>query len=257
MKFIYFIISIILINSQIKSQTPGYMGKRFNAGYGFYFSPALFGTNGAGQTLIGRDGNGETDELAFNTMHEGYFEYALKKRLSLGISGRYFKTTYDNAARCESYNNPTGIYNIKGVNYSFYGKLYKRNYVAPWGKYFVFGAYIKSFTTIYDPTIMTLIDYNNSTVSNFGPLKQRSVKFDILLGFGRSRIISNRVIIDYGFNTNLFSLLTTSFLLLELEGDGPILNSRYYTYNYIEKTAAVRIRDFNRFNAFIKIGYLF
>lgn len=280
MKHIY-ILLIIISTYKISSQTPGYIGKRFNAGYGFYFSPTIQGSNGAGKSILGRSkGNAEDSELAFNTMHEGYFEYALTKRFSLGISGKYFKTTYDNGLdiygyttfqnssggteQISFYGTPNGLYTIKGINYLLYGKLYNRRYIAPWGRYMIFGINIKSFNTIYNPDEMYLdrgafnSSYYNSLnaptkFSDFGPLKQHYTKFDILAGFGRTRIVANKIIFDYGFNTNMFSLLTTFF---DAIGPDSFIDKVDNT-TYIKRTSAFRVRNLNRFNVFIKVGYLF
>lgn len=67
---ILFIVNII----SLSGQTAGYMGKRLVGGYGFYFSPALFGSNGQGNTIIGRylDGNASDGEFAFNSLHEDF-----------------------------------------------------------------------------------------------------------------------------------------------------------------------------------------
>ena len=66
------------------------MGKRVTAGYGFYFSPALLGSNASESSIIGR-GNAVGGDMAFNTMHEGFLEFAFKKRVSVGFSFKYYK----------------------------------------------------------------------------------------------------------------------------------------------------------------------
>ena len=82
MKLFFFILLFIASNISI-SQSAGYMGRKFVAGYGLYYSPYLFGPD---------------DEVSANTIHEGFVDYALWKRVSLGASVRYFHSISPN--RC-------------------------------------------------------------------------------------------------------------------------------------------------------------
>ena len=281
-KNLFFIFSLFCICSGVLSQTPGFMGKRFAVGYGFHFGPALIGSNGAGKTIKGRqEGNAESGSFAFNSMHEAFIEYAVKPRLSIGVSAKYYKITYENAlsvGASQTYidnygntntigysGNPNGLYTIKAINYNIYGKLFYSRYVAPWGKYMMVGLNIKTYTCIYDPNEMYLTasssynssSYNNSNFpkrfSDFGPEKQKYKKFDFIFGLGRTRIIANKIIIDYGFNINLFSFMTTFF---DAIGEDTFIE-KVYNYNYIKRTSAYRVRGANRFNTFLKVGYLF
>jgi hypothetical protein len=260
-KLFIVILSVIALNAV--SQTPGYMGKRFSAGYGFYASPALLGSSGLS---------------ALNMLHEGYVEFAVKKKFSMGLSARFYNAEYANNREVfvnapqsnSSYSyqqidpNPSGATHIKGRNYLLYFKFFRNNYIAPWGKYFILGASLNTFTSSYDPTDMKLrFSYNNYSsygsvntdtyFSNFGPTEQSYTRFDVMLGFGRCRVIANRITIDYGYNINLLAMGLTLF-------DAPddnILDSDVLTdIDYIERVSAARVRGVNRFNIFCKIGVL-
>ena len=274
-KNLLFIFSLFCISSSLLSQTPGFMGKKFVVGYGFYFWPALTNSNGAGKSFLTK-GNSESGSFAFNNMHEAYIEYAVKTRFSIGFSAKYYKMTYNNALYLNAiqtyvdnsgysqtiynYGKPNGLYTIKAINYNIYGKLFYSRYIAPWGKYMMFGLNIKTYTCSYNPTEMYLTNdsyYSNSnvpkTISDFGPEKQKYKKFDFLFGLGRTRIISNKIIIDYGFNTNLFSFITTLF---DAIGEDTFID-RINNTDYIKRTSSYRVRGANRFNVFLKVGYLF
>lgn len=260
------------------AQAPGYMGKRFAAGYGFYFSPALIGSNGQGQSILGSPnggGHAETGTLAFNSLHEGWVEYTTGKKFTVGFSARFYKSTYDNSADVDipygifadqntgySYDQrdrqPLGFYHIKGINYSLYGKLYFGKYIAPWGRYFTFGPTLKTYTCSYDPNEMkvTFTDpYNNGNVyySNFGAKEQKFTRFDIMAGFGRNRIVANRITIDYGFNVQLIALVSTLF---DATGESLFSSSQLSPGEYMASTSPARVRGVNRFNAFLKVGVL-
>lgn len=253
------------------AQAPGHLGKRFVLGYGAHFSPAITNGNAHNKTIIGHlereVGSAETGSFAFNYTHEAYMEVALSTRFMLGFSGKFYKTTYDNAQSIDDYynynnhyridKNVEGYYSIKGTSLCLYGKLYSKRYVAPWGRYIIFGPVINLYRTSYDSTIMfqTLTDsytYDISKFSKFGELNQSFTGFNIVYGWGRSRIIAKRVILDYGISMQLFSVMS---LFTE-----QILSSRFSktvtSDNYIEKTSGIRIRGLNRFNAFVKVGFL-
>jgi hypothetical protein len=232
-----------------KAQSPGYMGKKTVAGYGFYFNPAFaaalfdYGTN------------------IINTQHEFFIERAVKKRLSLGFSIKLYRTTYNNTGKLTDVGSntpPSGDYSIKARNYAFYLKLYRRQYVAPWGRYFLIGITYNKYASTYDPDKMSITQttyvpatrsYLNYELSDFGPTTQSFKYPDIMMGHGNSRIIANKFCIDYGYSLNLFAATVT---ILDAFDD-----SNKELENYIQKTSAMRVRGINRFNFFVKIGYLF
>lgn len=258
---LYVLIPLFLsINLLIAQKTPGYMGKRFVAGYGLYLSPGI----------IGSDGN-----TAFNNLHEGYIEYAAKKKFIVGFSGRFYKAIYGNTRGINlddlnrRYNidmrgprNPEGTYQISAMNFMLYGKFYKRNYLAPWGKYFLIGISIQRYTATYNPSEMK-ISYSYSSFSgpsynyvfnNFGPVEQDFTRADLTIGFGRNRMIGDRITIDYGYNLNVLATVLTVF---DVPGDNLSEdNSDPTMEEYIGTTSASRIRGVNRFNIFLKIGIL-
>ena len=269
------ILFVITVNT-LHSQSSGYYGKRVVAGYGFYFSPAIFGTNASGNTIIGRDnGNGTTGEFAFNSLHEGFLECAVTNRFLLGVSVKLYKTTYDNSRELSAYTtdvnqygytsevsyygSPEGLYNITGQNYSLYAKLFNKRYVAPWGRYMHFGVTIRKYTCSYDPNEMKLKygGFNNYVypdLKDFGDQKQQFTKFDLMYGFGRTRIIANRITLDYGFNANVFAVLSTFFDIVT-DGDG-LLTNNVSNYNYFKATSPWRVRGVNKLNTFLKVGIL-
>jgi hypothetical protein len=276
LKLSILIIASLFFTNALVGQTSGYMGKRFVAGYGFHFSPALMGTNANGNSIFGRaGGNGTTGKFAFNTLHEGFLEYALKNRFSIGVSVKFYKTTFDNAHSVSAYANqtsqygsienvsyygsPEGLYKISGQNYSLYGKLFYQRYVAPWGRYMQFGITIRRHTCSYDPATMRLRygGFNNYVYpdfNDFGEQDQQFTRFDFLFGLGRTRIVTNRVTFDYGFNANLFALLSTFFDVVT-DGDG-LFTDNVSDSNYLQATSPWRVRGVNKFNVFLKVGVL-
>jgi hypothetical protein len=76
-----------------------------------------------------------------------------------------------------------------------------------------------------------------------------------MLGWGKSRIFANNIIVDFGASTQIFALLSIPKDIL-----GVNFNEfdKYPTKEtYIEETYKKRVRGINRFNIFLKIGYLF
>lgn len=255
------VLLLILFVSGLYAQNSGYMGKKMIAGYGFHMSPGYFGTQG---------------ENIINKIHEGYVEYATSKRFVLGAATRFYKTIYANQRNVSIFSiygnyvptqvnsNPQGYYNMKGANYLLYGKLFKSGYVAPWGRYFMFGATLNTFQANYDPSIMKVLVREEAYgtfgtakeyyYSNFGLTHQSFVKFDLLIGFGRTRMIADRVVLDYGFNANAIALARVLFdVISDLDRTS---EEGLPPYDYVAKTSASRVRALNRFNVFLRIGFL-
>lgn len=237
------------------SQVPGYMGKKLAVGYGFYGNPALSAfTLGYGENPL-------------NILHEGFIEYVTGKKFALGFSGRFYKSSYLNTSTVDierTHNidqredHPSGSYEIRGSNFMLYGKAFLNSYLAPWGKYFVFGLSLHRYTTSYNPADMKVqveqyISYNNTRryyFSDFGATTQSYNYVDLLIGRGKTRIIADgRVVIDYGYNLNV---VATTLTILDA------FDRIYLTPDeYIAKTSISRVRGINRFNLFIKAAFLF
>jgi hypothetical protein len=242
---------------------PGYMGKRCAVGYGINFSPAVFGPNGQEASML-QIGHSEGGEMAFNSMHEGFIEYAFKSRTCIGFSGKYFKTTYANQAALEYTGNysgsPAGMYTIKGIEYNLYFKFYPKRYVAPWGRYVILGAVFNRFVCFYDPSRMNVqsYDYNTgktTTISPFGATEQDYVRGDLKFGWGRSRILFNRITLDYGVNFGIFALAGNVITTVLFDGEDGF-SSGLRTSDYIERTSKRRVRQVSSMNVFIKLGVL-
>lgn len=255
---------LLLFHAGIRAQTPGYMGKRLTAGYGFYTHPAV-------SKLIFN-----YSDKWFNTQHEFFLEYVVRKRCQLGLSFKLYRYTYNNYETLKQRDlyyqsnidlqseRPSGSYDIKARNYSFYARFFRRKYLAPWGSYFLLGASMINYTTHYDPARMDVLaidrSYRNAGrsmyLNNFGPEEQRHFTVDIFFGIGNSRIFFNHLVLDYGCSLGLISntatLLRSFGSVWNFELDG-----KYSMEEYISGTAAERIGALNRANFYLRLGYLF
>ena len=285
MKYRYITLCFLFINAIFLGQSTGFMGKRLLIGYGFHASPAIIGSNANNESLLGNSGSATTGEFVFNTLHEGFLEFAASSKWMICFSAKYYKTTNDNSKAFKNDNystyntnnldftssRPEGYYDMKGLTYTLYFKYYGSRYVAPWGRYVMFGPALNTVTTNYDPAIMKAkaryyeqnnnnyyysYYYSDTTITNFGPTTQKFKGFNFMLGFGRSRIIGNRVTLDYGINVQFFSVLSTIFDIGENTANVVDRKSEVNEDNYIERTVKYRVRGVNRCNAFLKIGVL-
>jgi hypothetical protein len=252
------------------AQSTGFMGKRLSVGYGIHTSPAILGGNANNETMFGTGGSATSGSFAWNFIHEGNLEFAMSSKWMMCFSVRYYKTVYDNAKEVNGnylssmsyYGSPSGYYDIRGLTYSLYFKYYGTRYVAPWGRYVMFGPTINTVKATYDPTIMyfnTYDSYIGSTstkITNFGTREQTYTGVNLMFGFGRSRIIGNRVIIDYGCNTQIISVITGALNIVTDNAINDITTSKTTNTNYIENTVRTRVQGINRFNVFLKVGVL-
>ncbi|MBL7933903.1 MAG: hypothetical protein JNL60_18510 [Bacteroidia bacterium] len=237
------------------AQAPGYMGKKLSFGYGFNFNPALSAYGqGFGSSLI-------------NTQNEFFGEYVVGKRIGFGASLKLYRSSYNNTrtidygSRTSGFEgaHPTGSYSIKARNVGVYFKFFRKAYVAPWGIYNVVGVTLNMFDCTYSPDEMYILNetynvglgYTYTYYNNFGPTRQSYLYPDLMFGRGRTRIFKNCIILDYGYN---FNLLATSLTLIDALDSG--FGASTFVDNYIDKTSHARIRGINRFNLFIKLGFL-
>ncbi|MDI1354114.1 MAG: hypothetical protein PSX36_04305 [bacterium] len=231
---------MILLPFLAFTQAPGYMGKKCVVGYGFNISPAI--------------NNATPRDNHLNTIHELYLDYVIGNKWLVGLGARYYKTIYDNKANfSDSDVHPEGSYTINGISLCLNFKYYKRNYVAPWGRYFMISPVLNMAKTSYDPSMHTVgrVNGHDTLYLDFGPSPVNYYHFDIMLGWGRSRVIADRFTVDYGYNLQLWSLITA------LNEVGQLFPASLAMNNYIEETHKWRVHGINRFNFFIKLGYLF
>lgn len=246
-----------------KAQAPGYMGRKVVAGYGFYINPAITAA------LI------DYGTQVVNIQHELFLELSVKRGLALGTSFRMYNSTYNNtgivslqlgasppgyfSSSREVGSDPSGQISIKARNYAFYAKFYKSHYVAPWGRYFLLGLTLNTRECTYDPDEM-YVSYKLTTNSypyttqefhynNFGPVVQSFNYPDVMIGAGNSRIFWKKLVIDYGYNINAGALIFTVVDAFDLYAPSQD--------RYVQVNSGMRARGINRFNFFIKAGYLF
>ncbi len=217
------------------AQGPGYLGKKTAIGYGIEISPVL---------------SDASNGLPINLIHQLFYENAVKSTVAVGISFRYANTKYDNKAEVTGLGKPTSYYRISAFSFSPYFKFFSKKFVAPWGKYWMIGPVLNVALSKHDRYMyipQTIIDHD-TLLMNFGPDKQLHNSFDVMVGIGKSRILKDKIVIDYGLNLQIIALIsrlkTADYSKVSQE-------------DYIKYTAINRVRGLNRFNVFLKLGYLF
>jgi len=273
-KIILYLFFTLISYQCFYAQSSGFMGKHMVISYGFHASPAIIGATKNNETLFGdiinEQGNAETGVITFNNLHEISLDFVASSKWLICLNVKYYKTAFDNAEICESGNrnstnyysgNPEGFYSIRGLTYGLTFKYFGKRYIAPWGRYLMFGPVINTVKTSYDKNMVIKGAYypsagpTNFTITDFGPKNQNFAGFNFMLGWGKSRIFANNIIVDFGASTQIFALLSIPKDIL-----GVNFNEfdKYPTKEtYIEDTYKKRVRGINRFNIFLKIGYLF
>lgn len=240
---------LILLQLIVQAQNPGYIGKKAVVGYGLYVNPAFNAV---------RYGYGNF----INKQHELFIDAAVNIRTSVGMFFKWCKTSYNNSADVHingEYLKPSGQVDINAKTYEFHLKRFRPNYVAPWGKYVLWGLAYTMYTSSYDPDKMWIpvrssvagsypTQYITANSNNFGPTTRNSQYLDIVAGKGNRRIFKNSFALDYGYTVNI---IATAFSVID------IFDDYEYMDVYIQRKSEKRIRSINRFNFFLKLGYLF
>lgn len=152
---------------------------------------------------------------------------------------------------------PEGNYAISGSNLNFYMKCFYGKYIAPWGKYLMFGFTSIRYKTTYDPQLMKILVYDtvNSNgggptakyYSNFGLLEQKYKYADVQVGFGESRMFADRIVSNFGCS---FSALSFLGLIYKRLNFNTIRSSWMNTY--ISNTSLARVRVLTASMFFLK-----
>lgn len=154
-----------------------------------------------------------------------------------------------------------GYYDITGLSYTLYFKYFGSRYVAPWGRYVMFGPVLILLKQLQPNCYVLKDDYNYNNVSNtiikdFGDFQQKYNGFNTMLGWGRSRIIGNRIVIDYGCNTQILSVIMGALNVVLDGAPDDLFKKKTTNLNYIENTHKTRVRGINRLDVFLKVGVL-
>lgn len=255
--FVWVFMLFFVVAENVFAQTPGYLGKKRSAGYGLYFSPAIYNASPNNRSYYNNEGTSDSGKVAFNRIHELFLENCISTDWMAGFSMRFFRTVYDNQIVVSDLDNrtPASYYKIRGISGTVYLKHFKKKYVAPWGRYSLIGLSFNRITSIYNPYMHVRKNLNgrDTLLHNFGDTKQTSAVADLVLGLGKSRIVANKIIIDYGVTTQVVSFVKNAFNNGFDESTYPTLS----TANYIVETTKARIRGLNAVNGYFKVGYLF
>jgi hypothetical protein len=237
--FIHIFAVFLCLCSLLQAQVPGFMGKRWHLSYGLNASPSFANANLQNRFL--------------NTIQEVQLGYVTHEKWEIDAVGRFYQTIYNNKQALTNGKTVANYYRLSNTSVGLVFKHFKRNYVAPWGAYFMFGPVLNLVTTNYDEYMFVASRVNNhdTLISNFGPETQRFYKGDLLFGWGQHRILAGNILVDYGFNCQLLALLD-DFKFLDFTQ-----STVYNQSNYIEETSAKRARGMNRFNLFLKVCFLF
>jgi hypothetical protein len=252
---VFFLYLMFVFPALYWCQGPGYMGKRTLVGYGVHANPVTYGSTANNTTLFGdKDGTAETGYFRLNFSQELFIERVVGTRWLLGASFKYMRTGYDNRVDLSNGRpGPTDYYKINVLAITPYFKHYSRRSIAPWGKYVLMGPSVSVMRSKHDAFMYSLQTVNNhdTLITDFGSDDQKHYRFDLLLGSGRNRIFFNKLSVDYGYNFQLFALLSTLVPAYTFSSDRPVQQE------YISETIKVRVRNANRFNFFVKVAYLF
>jgi hypothetical protein len=216
------------------AQGPGYIGKKMLAGYGVKAGPSLNGSAAKG----------------FNFSQEAFFEGISGMHTSFGLSLSYSPSWFNNSVAIDKLGIPQSGFYIHSFSFAPYVKKFGRSYIAPWGKYWMFGPVIgiaASRHNSYMYATQTLADHD-SLLMDFGPATQLHATLDLMIGKGRTRVFKDKILLDYGFNLQVISLISSI--------NGPDY-SDISTKDYIRRVSVARLQDINGLNLYLRVAYLF
>lgn len=249
----YFIVLLVmstclLIPRQpLYAQAPGYLGKKLSIHTDWNAFPALGGpTSGnKGLTYYGDTGGG----FAFNWRVGAAIGYIISRKQQLRLQVNTFKTGMADTYFTPSGNDPTIgsrdqhelFFNLDGFSVGISTRAYNLNKsaLAPLGIY-------SSWSLLYTQVKGKILD-KRTTFALSGPhaplgLDLKTNIYSLGYSFGRTQILADRFLIDYGANLNFDIPITYNALNgtvssgeLEFTGDYVRDNNRRYDGNVSDK----------------------
>jgi hypothetical protein len=229
---------------------PGYMGRRLIVGYSNYFFPR-FAAPGNPEGII--------PEFPVNLTHCLNIGYVLKKHSILELSLQRSKTgiatitTYDALNTYEIYPvSPLAVLKTTNIGLGF--KFTDKNKFAPVGKYRKLELILMLCDISFDTRYRYLKSGGVYTYVNKGTGEISFRALSAAYTLGRSRVLYNRVVLDYGIRFAASGKLLQSVIGNVFLDDGS--GSTYdLESNYIDK-AQVRLMYQQLINLHIGIGFL-
>lgn len=219
---VFLVIAIVLKSTFSFSQiTPGYMGKRFTIGYSNYFMVAGIGPSANASSSSG--------EIGLNTTHCLNLEYTIKNRTNFCLSIQKLKTGMNPSEMYVeyydgfNYSSFTATYSVKpykpmqinSFNIGLGFKFFQSGTLAPIGKYKKVELLMLFNHLEYKRNSFLYYDYNSSQ-SVYGQFGTGDYQFNtVALSYtmGRSRVLFDRLVFDYGIRFGIVpaAVFTTLF----------------------------------------------
>lgn len=202
-KLLYTAIGCILIcgfhlNTKAHN-APGYMGKKGLLTYNLGFLPGM--DYNYQPTITDAHYLQYTRAFTRNKAFEiSYIHYGIKHDIDRyynafnyeGSSSSYYELT-----------NIYGAYKISGNDLGISLKFYNKNWIAPIGKYHQLGVRLMNYTITDNYTYMKKVNFFGFEENiKLEPETKNKQSLGIVYGYGSSRIVNNKFVIDYGFQYN-------------------------------------------------------
>ncbi len=221
-KYIYITVCLLFAGILSGYAQPGYQGKKLSLQANMLLFPAK--TNAAYSKA--------PDYTSLNITKEASIDYVLGRRNTIGITYKNLRTSTLRGYESDAQVIPSGkVYsNAIGLHYRVFKR--KAGNLAPLGKY-----------TQYGLNVMF-----NRTEDSKNPSSNVSFKtYALTMGKGRSKILYNRIILNYGLE---FSHMFTGFNKEGLKG------ATYYYKDDAQTMAQYRLWRHSLLNVKMGIGFL-
>jgi hypothetical protein len=264
----YFIVILTLatcffIPPPLYAQAPGYLGKRLSIHTDWNAFPALGGPTAGNKGLVyyGDTGGG----FAFNWRVGAAIGYTISRKQQLRLLVNSFKTGLIGTYDTPSGNDPTSgsrdlhelFFNLDGFSVGIGTRAYnlKKSGLAPLGIY-------NSWSLLYTQVKGKILD-KRTTLAQGGPhsplgLDLKTNIYSLGYSFGRTQILADRFLIDYGVNLNFDIPITYQLLNGRLSAEDLGSTSDYVKDNnrLYDDDVSEKIFGHSLFFFHIGIGFL-
>ena len=251
---------LIFIALSATAQVPGYMGKRFSIGYSNYFM-----LSGIGPTANASSASGN---IGVNTTHCFNIEYTIKRRTNFCLSLQSSNTGMDpGTINVQSFdpitsnnNNYTYTYSehpykpmqLHSINVGLGFKFFQTGTLAPIGKYKKLELLLMFNHLTYRSSAFTSFDSGVATNTIVGTGDYQFTTFAITYTIGRSRVLFDRIVLDYGIRFGVVPAEAISFV----NSEGDFSSGSLDTETGFKYDVNTRLFRSQIFNFHIGLGFL-
>jgi hypothetical protein len=247
---------LVIASCLVKAQSPGYCGKHFSVSYSLGLSPALISPNGNGRAF--NDDRLVERNICFNLLHGIQVDFVTSRTTSIGLCAEFYRTKINGGyiVRMDDTTiigfclyEPDKLMSANGTVFDLYFKIFGRNYIAPFGKYFRLDLCMGNISVKYTNVQFECNSQTLPPTFQPGHVPNSFSTWNFGFSMGKQRIFKDRFLFDSGIR-----VLVSKNLAKDVQG---LPDRSYQEFDrYLEDSGVARLTGLLLCNLYFRIGIL-